>query len=73
MHMMNATQESEAAASLREANWWFQHYLRTRDPRALRCAVTCRGIALERQREIRIEPPPPARASVVVAADAEVA
>ena len=45
-----AAEPPDAAQTIKEANWWLQHYRRTGDPRALQCALACHEVALERQR-----------------------
>ena len=40
----------DAAPTIQAANSWFQHYRRTGDQRALRCAIACREMAVERKR-----------------------
>ena len=45
-----AAEPPDAAQTIKEANWWLQHYRQTGDPRALQCALACHDVALERQR-----------------------
>lgn len=51
-----AERRAHAAQAIQAANWWFQHYRRTGDQRALRCASVCRDMAVERQRTVRRTP-----------------
>ena len=44
-----AAEPPDAAQTIKEANWWLQHYRRTGDPRALQCALAYHDAALERQ------------------------
>ena len=44
-----AAEPPDAAQTIKEANWWLQHYRRTGDPRALQCALAYHDVALERQ------------------------
>jgi hypothetical protein len=45
-----AERQADAAPTVQAANSWFQHYRRTGDQRALRCAIACRDMAVERKR-----------------------
>jgi hypothetical protein len=45
-----AERQADAAPTIQTANSWFQHYRRTGDQRALRCAIACRDMAVERKR-----------------------
>jgi hypothetical protein len=45
-----AERQADAAPTIQAANSWFQHYRRTGDQRALRCAIACREMAVERKR-----------------------
>jgi len=51
-----AERQADAAPTIQAANSWFQHYRRTGDPRALRCAIACRDMAVERKRAARSTP-----------------
>jgi hypothetical protein len=48
--------QTHAAPTIQAANSWFQHYRRTGDQDALRCAIACRDMAVERKRAARSMP-----------------
>jgi hypothetical protein len=50
-----ASEPPDAAQTAATADWWGQHYLRTGNPRALRCANVCNAIAVQRQSVARSE------------------